>query len=137
MSSLAFAYVKVPVANLLQIVNPFENPPWYCQPFTKEKVWQAIDEERFQERPVPNWYSQEDHIERIAYLVSEGWDQEEDVPEFIVSESDWPLGDGNHRLCAAAVRGDELIKIVIEGDLKMAESWLHIEIPEALRMCED
>lgn len=137
MSSLAFAYVRVPVKNLLNVVNPFEKPPWYCRPFTIEEVWKAVDEERFQEGPTPNWYSIDDHIERIAYFVSEGWDEDDYTPEFVVSEEDWPLGDGNHRFAAAVVRGDELIKILIDGDLTIAEERLGIKIPDSLRFCED
>lgn len=137
MSSLAFAYVEVPVKNLLKVINPFEKPPWYCRSFTKDEVWQAIEEGRFQAKPVPNWWSVEDQIERIAFLVVEGWDEENDLPEIFMDEQDWPLGDGNHRLCAAAVRGDETLKVIINGDLDAAEKLFEFKIPEHLRMCED
>lgn len=49
MSYLAF--VEVPVKSLLAIVNPFEKPPWYCDPFTEADVEKAIEEERFQDEP--------------------------------------------------------------------------------------
>lgn len=144
MSSLAFAYVEVPVKNLLKLVNPFENPPWYCRSFTTEEVNQAIEEGRFQEEPVHNWYSIEDQIERIAYLVVEGWDLDKDVPHIDVgvpeiggAVPEWLLEDGNHRFCAAVVRGDNNFRVVISGSLDYAEELLGIKIPSPDRCCED
>lgn len=138
MSSLAFSYAEVPVANLLKVVNPFEKPPWYCKPFSVDDVLKAVEEGRFQATPVPNWYPREDQVERIAYLVEYGWSQDDaDLPMIDMGEDDWPLGDGNHRLCAAVVRGDTMIKVLIEGDLDLAEALFDFKIPSHQRFCED
>lgn len=135
MSNSGVAFVKVPIANLLRIANPFTDPPWDCRSFTPDEVWDAIEKEAFQVKPVPNWYPVIDQIERIAFLVVTGWDEKE-LPLFDVGlpgrtfNKLWPIEDGNHRVCAAAVRGDEFITMILSGDIETLEELLDIKIPD-------
>ena len=72
------------------------------------------------------------HIKRIAWFVVHG--VESPISIYIcpfLKESNgsypWIVSDGNHRLAASIVRGDEIIKSNIRGDIDNAEKLLHLD----------
>lgn len=126
MSSTAVALYRVPLASLLRYVNPFVTPPWECGPFTIDDVKRAIVKEDLQPLPTPSWHARDEHIARVAYLAVEGWDNR--FSPVLDVDAFWPIDDGNHRVCAAVVRGDEYIEMIIVGSLKNTEELLGISL---------
>jgi hypothetical protein len=114
-----------PVGPLVEYVDPFGTPPWGCAPFTVDDVRDAIEAGRLAPTPVPREAPVGDHVARIAWLAVHGWDAccdpptvDTGVPGF--TDPTWPLLDGNHRLAAAAVRGDLTILVALQGDEERA-----------------
>lgn len=122
----------VSVACLRKLCDPFENPPWDgVAGLTLDGVRQAMQEgfvlaQAYSgERRRTEW-STEDHIARIAYLAQEGWDKPIDVDVGVPSlgcHVEWPVIDGNHRLAAAIVRGDEYILAKVSG---CSDTMIHL-----------
>lgn len=116
----------IPVRKLAELCDPFSNP-WTGRPFKPRDVNAAIAEGRLNPKP---WSKEEGkkwprkrHIERIAYLAVHGWDASVDIDVGVPSLGcivRWPVQDGNHRLAAAIVRGDESIQAEVGGDIRYA-----------------
>jgi hypothetical protein len=117
----------VPVAEMLAHWDPFR--AWTLEPVLLDEVAEALREDRLDERPydtvsllqLPSALRRY-HAERIAWLVvhpddtpveidvgapSLGWHPRSEPFDFL---------DGNHRLCAAAYRGDEAILVSYGGE---------------------
>ena len=70
-------------------------------------------------------------VARIAHLAVHGWPRsaEDEQPVTIdVGIGDyfphWPIVDGNHRIAAAAIRGDTHIEVRVAGDYDRAVNLL-------------
>lgn len=127
--------VRIPLDVLCRYVNPVANPPWTMHSGDTffsgdifslrpeevsarmfDRVNQCIDQEIHDGRhfsSIPLAVDYEYHCQRIAYLVTHKSDEPifldlHDNPELILS-------DGNHRLYAAIVRGDDFIDIEFTG----------------------
>ena len=113
--------VRIPVRAVEDYIDPFDCPPWGCDPFTREDVAIAVTEGRLRADPVDPCCPWSVHVERIAWFVVHGWDPEVDSIEFDVGVPGgwghdwWPVLDGNHRVCAAMVRGDEWLDCYLAG----------------------
>lgn len=114
----------IPVDRLLELCNPFVNPPWEeVASLSVEGIRAAardgfIEPRSYSDGDRSRTWTVEDHIARIAYLVIHGWDDPIDVDVGVPSLGcwlDWPVTDGNHRLAAAAVRGDTYIVANMSG----------------------
>ena len=70
------------------------------------------------------------HLGRIRYLMEFGWDDaiEIDVgaPVLNYGGPAWKVTDGNHRLVAAALRGDEHILVSVAGQVDYAAELLGV-----------
>lgn len=117
----------VPVEDLLSYWNSFA--AWFEDPVTHDEIREAIAQGRFDDRPYDTMPMVPDdpgfrtyHVERIAWLVvnrddspvcidvgapSLGWHPTHGEFDFI---------DGNHRVCAAAFRGDATILVSYGGE---------------------
>ncbi|MEP2272304.1 MAG: hypothetical protein ABJI23_13485 [Marinobacter sp.] len=64
------------------------------------------------------------HAGRIAWLVENGWHDaieiDVGVPGAPGQRDHWPVTDGNHRLAAAIIRGDDAIEASISGSIDHA-----------------
>lgn len=120
--------IKIDVANIAAICNPFETNIWPCNPVTVEMVEECIVSKKFNKevytrvRDVYRDWTAEEHAERIAFYVVNGWENETihiDVgcPSFGFCP-DWIVLDGNHRLAAAIFREDKQIRCDISGECK-------------------
>ncbi|KWT98462.1 hypothetical protein APY03_0597 [Variovorax sp. WDL1] len=75
-----------------------------------------------------------EHIERIAFLVHYGWSEAVAVDVGVPSLGcvvNWPLTDGNHRLGAALVRGDDVIAASVAGDIDYAFRLFGVDVRES------
>jgi len=97
--------------------NPLENPPWTnCSPISISEILlvhadQLISPEKAQRN---QWATRDEHIRRIAYLVKNKDSRAITIITYNRGLPSpawwWPIKDGNHRLAAAIVRGDDYIK---------------------------
>ncbi len=118
----------VPVAEIVGHWNPFE--AWCDDPISRDEVEAALSAGRLDPRPfdaIPRSVLREEdergyHAARIAWLMTHpdrtpigidvgapdlGWHPRGGAFDFI---------DGNHRLCAAILRGDDTILVGYGGD---------------------
>lgn len=142
-ASKDLGYRLVSVSRLSEVCNPFVNPPWEdVASLTVEGVRQAMVDGLRQ----PQSYSARtrscepwtvvDHIARIAHLAVVGWAEPIEVDVGIPSMGcwvNWPVTDGNHRLAAAIVRGDQSILASVGGSCAyMRELFGRLSLPKAL-----
>jgi len=109
------------------LVPPTIDIPWQCEPFTEQDVREAILEKQFNKSHVYPEYEATYHIQRIAYLYVHGWDDAIVIDVGCPSLgyiNDNPIIDGNHRLYAALLRGDDTILCSIEGEIDYAAEIL-------------
>ena len=126
--------VLLPTRRILAVCNPLRHSPWDTDRVTKVMVREALKHEWFRSRPVGVGAPALSHASRIAYLVTCGWtdaiDVDVDVPS-MGCNVDWPVIDGNHRLAAAAYRGDALIRASVSGSLDYALELFGVECEES------
>lgn len=121
----------IDVSVLVSIWNPFS--AWYelkGKAITEEEVQSCIangDEENvFTELFLPTDSpteiqvkdARENHIKKIAYFVVHGFSDPIDVE--CLDYDDFRVNDGNHRLCAAIIRGEKAINGWVGGFLDCA-----------------
>ncbi len=84
--------------------------------------------------PVPGHCGALEHVGRIRYLARHGWSDpielDVGVPCLGYDGPQWPVTDGNHRLWAAALRGDVSITVDVAGQADHAAMLLGV--PEAV-----
>lgn len=116
----------VPLRRILNLADPVVSPPWECGILlSKEDVLDAIAKQDWLALPVDDSEQGNPfaHARRIAYLVEHGWNDPIEVDVGIPClwcHPVWPVLDGNHRVYAAAVRGDAEIVVTVAGDLGYA-----------------
>jgi hypothetical protein len=140
--------VQLPVAILRQYCNPFLGDPWGCGRIDPETVRLAVVARQFRDTPavradeagIPIFRplrSYEAHLRRIAYFVVHGWNDAIEVDIGIPSlrcHVDWIVQDGNHRLAAAIIRGDEFILASVGGCLDTALQMFGVDCAETAFM---
>ena len=125
--------VLVPTAKVLALCDPFRHSPWEVERVTKSMVREALRRRCFSPAPVAHDATSQSHASRIAFLAAYGWDDSIDIDIGIPSMSchvGWPVLDGNHRLGAASIRGDEQILATIGGDLDYAFEIFGVDCEE-------
>ena len=121
--------IPVNVKRLTSLWSPFERLVWdeLETPITIEEVRHAIKEGNLQS-PEQSFYKEEikctrkTHVERIAWLVENDWAQPIQLDVGSPSMGYTPMSkvnvlDGNHRLAAAIVRGDDYIYAWVDGSV--------------------
>lgn len=116
----------VPLRNVLRFADPRYGDPWGVGDITNEDVLAEVE--------CPDVVTDCTHdesagydgcrvceIRRVAHFVTYGIDWSDEHPisidvGFEAYVPPWPVADGNHRLLAAAVRGDELVAVEVAGD---------------------
>lgn len=111
----------VRLESLIRVNNPLAEPPWAerNRAITVTEVLKAVREKRFESR-----WGTRNHLRRIAYLVEHPDEKPIEIDVGVPCLNyyvDWIIIDGNHRVAAALVRGDEFISASIGGQLNYAE----------------
>lgn len=92
---------------------------------TLEDILEALDKNNLESRPFSKVGSGEtyNHAARIAFLVKHPDDEpiEIDVGVPSLGYYIFRVLDGNHRLAAATIRGDRIIKVDIQGEVSYAK----------------
>lgn len=125
--------VLLPVSRVLALCHPLEDSPWDTEPVTKEMVAEALSLGLEVSHPIPSDAHARAQAARIAFLVRHGWDDAIEIDVGIPSmqfQVDWPVIDGNHRLAAAAYRGDADILASVGGCLDKAFELFGVECQE-------
>lgn len=118
------AKVRIPTSSLLGKVDPLSGRLWGCSRIDRAEVMAAAARTAREERP---WDTVKDelqgpagrtfHIERIATFVQDGLpnDAHSIVLDLQDQPNDLPIGvqNGNHRLAAALIRGDEHVDALV------------------------
>ncbi len=118
--------VKLPLAKVVALRNPYSQCPWTCSPIRPWEVRKAIAEKRLRAELTDVFqcrhYSRREHIERIAYFVVRGWRKPIAIDVGIPGATDYSpnLTDGYHRLSAAIFRKDSHIRAIVDGSLEYA-----------------
>ena len=132
----------VRVENVLALANPIENWPWCARPAglcgRNETLRDVVELAEPQAMPVEQWATSsfgeeaeaQAHLGRIRHLMSDGWSDaieiDVGIPALNYAGPAWPVTDGNHRLAAAALRGDALILVQVTGQLDHAARMLGV-----------
>lgn len=132
----------IPVSAIEAFRSPFENDVWRCGLVSKAMVDQAIAEGSLLDHAAwnaigelthPNLPSQAQHAARIAYLAQQGWTDAISIDVGVPALGhfvSWPYEDGNHRICAAIIRGDTHIEADVSGDIDHAEEIFGVNVIE-------
>ncbi|WP_315836142.1 hypothetical protein [Bradyrhizobium prioriisuperbiae] len=129
--------MAVPVGKLRAISDPLLTPPWFDRagvriaPIRAVEVKLAIDRgDILPSHWGGKWsFAREDHIARIAALAVDKDPTPIDVDVGFPDHgyfAPWAISDGNHRFCAAIVRGDQFIEANVRGDTGQVEKLLGI-----------
>lgn len=129
------AAVRVPVAALEALCNPFRTTPW-TRRVTRKMVEACLEAGTLHAEPLdgnPDVPARL-HASRIAYLVMHGWKDAVQIDVGVPSlgcHVRWPVQDGNHRVAAAIYRGDEEILADVDGSVAYAMELLGVGIEMA------
>lgn len=121
---------RVPIESLKAVINPLDGDMWKVDAIDPQEVRDAADQGQVCER---SWAEMKDqlppelhrvfHIARIAWLL--GTELDGDDPHKLmlaVSKDRTWFYDGNHRVAAAIVRGDDaiILHIADSGELDLS-----------------
>ena len=132
---------RVSVKKLLELYpesDPFKYPIWGDWVLNEEEVYRCVEKGMFektpQQRPKTNYEAwlgdfldHAFHAKRVAWLVVDGWNDPIHIDVGVPSlgyEPDYVVDDGNHRLAAAILRGDETILAECSGDVKLIDELI-------------
>ena len=139
----------IPVENIARVCNPLVANPWQgsrkdltdlvsqCLKNNDllDEPWEANAPSKLDRLSFDEYSMKMDlhNARRIAYLIVYGWNDwinfDVGVPS-LGCYVDWIVIDGNHRLAAAIYKGDEAIRVSIDGCLEHASHLFQIEIEE-------
>lgn len=121
---------------ILSLCDPRSSWPWACEAPAPQALQELLGSAPEMATPVGAGGLAADHIGRIRFLARVGWRDaiEVDVgcPCLGYAGPSWPVTDGNHRLWAAALRGDETIDVDITGQVDWAAQLLGVAESEVL-----
>lgn len=128
--------VKLSVERLKELCDPYEMA-WGCGRIYETEVQQAIWGRRFRYEPFSLLSESEKsdklyHVKRIAYFVEHGWNDPISIDVGVpgLSEPEWLIEDGNHRLAAAIYLRDKEILAEVSGSLEHAKMLFGVDCEE-------
>jgi hypothetical protein len=121
---------KVPIKSLKAVINPLDGEMWKVEAIDPQEVRDAADQRQFGKLPwaqvkneLPAECHRLFHITRIAWLLGEEMDGDDPHKLMLAVSKDrvW-FYDGNHRVAAAIVRGDDniILHIAESGEVDLA-----------------
>lgn len=121
---------EVPIESLKAILNPLDGEMWKVEAIDPQEVRDAADQGEFAELSwgqvkdeLPLEFHRLFHITRVAWLLGVKLDGDDPHKLILTVSKDrvW-LYDGNHRVAAAIVRGDDniILHIADSGEVDLA-----------------
>lgn len=135
----ALGIIRVPVQLLRYHADPIATNPWSGMPLTVDEIRSYMEdpfEHPEQGECMPSKMLQylgcnTCEIIRIAHFVRTGWPATGDDAQPITVDvgigdyfPKWMITDGNHRVAAAIVRGDEWVDVSVSGSWERAVAML-------------
>lgn len=121
---------SVQLHHVLRLCDPRATWPWTCPAPSERTLRQLLTSVAEVGEPVPGDGLAEAHVGRMLNLARHGWEDpielDVGVPSLGYAGPRWPLTDGNHRLWAAALRGDEVIEVDVAGQVDHAATLLGV-----------
>lgn len=118
---------QVELARVLALCDP-RAWPWSCPAPTPSRLAELLCSAEEVPTPVACEATAEQHVGRIIFLAKQGWSDPVEldvgVPCLGYGGPSWPVTDGNHRLWAAVLRRDEMIDVLVAGQLDHAARLL-------------
>lgn len=116
----------VPLAHLLALCDPRGADVWNVGPISAADVTGSLGSVGC---ATPADSCRACHVERVARFFRDGVPRGDEHPVSVDLGlgdymPEWPVVDGNHRVLAAALRGDVTIEVAPSGDLDRAEAFL-------------
>jgi len=129
----SFEALLIPLAALLEHCDPTLDNPWSCGRIEAKDVLNEVGYSSMRAAPPEFdgdlYDSYEYNIERIAYFLQSDWSSAAADREPVTVDigllgytPPYLIVDGNHRVAAAKIRGDETIAVEIIGDWAKAEA---------------
>lgn len=98
--------------------------PFAALNITRKQVDRAIAKEQYEPEYEDEIRTTKYHTRRIAYFVKHGWDDPISVDVGCGHYGGhFEIVDGNHRLCAAVIRGDACIKADTAGMVSIIKEY--------------
>jgi len=118
--------IILPIQAILQYANPLLTPPWpdllvdvdagMIEAAYHDQLFERVDGTRFAAPLSDSDYPDgRNHAGRAAWLAVNGWGDPISIEASDIERGHWPIADGNHRLAAAILLGDEEIEAEIGG----------------------
>lgn len=125
---------KIPLQRLLGMCDPRQSWPWLCIAPDESTLKHLLANAKHIVEPIAGEGSAELHLGRVRYLAEHGWNDpievDVGVPCLGYAGPSWPVLDGNHRVWAAAIRGDEFIAADITGQVDHAARLFGVSVFE-------
>lgn len=126
--------MRVLVMDVLRLADVVKSVPWALSLSSDEflrLVHHKLELNDLESRPFSEVARKGDialncedyHAARVAYFVEKGWTEPIHIDVGVPGLTDlvWPIADGNHRLFAAYIRGDEAIQAELQGSVPLLE----------------
>ncbi len=121
---------SVPLQRVLRLCDPRSSWPWNCQAPDAREQDRLLRCAEMLGTPVAGDGTAVEHIGRVLYLAQHGWndaiEMDIGIPCLGYAGPSWPVLDGNHRLWAAALRGDHFIFVDVAGQVDHAARLLGV-----------
>lgn len=124
--------IRTRVQWVARLGHPLHTPPWGIEAISIDEVrgyvpaGECAHAEPPQDQPHDPWLRtpcRSCDVATIARYTTHGWPPAQHDPHPVFVDvglgsfiPQWPTLDGNHRVAAALVRGDEFIDVVVGGD---------------------
>lgn len=117
---------QVTIARILAICDPVRDPPWHnCASLTPKIVRACLARRHLVSTHVgPDSDCLMTHAGRIAWLVENPDTRPIHIDVGVLLAPSWIIEDGNHRLYAAWMRGDDTISAEISGSYEKSLEML-------------
>ena len=120
----------VRLERVLCLCDPRANWPWDCDAPDESTIQKLLESQLEVCNPVGPHGTAAEHLGRVLYLARHGWEDAVEIdvgiPCLGYSGPDWPVIDGNHRVWAATLRGDEFIDVTVAGQVDHAAELLGV-----------
>ena len=120
----------VHLQRVLDLCDPRAAWPWACCRPDAQLERELFSSAPEVDLPIESVATAAEHIGRIRYLARVGWfdpiELDLGVPCLGYPGPSWAIVDGNHRVWAAAIRGDQFIGVDVAGQVDHAAALLGV-----------
>lgn len=127
---------KIQLQRVLRLCDPRSRWPWRSKAPSARLTEALLADASEIAKPIPSDAGARAHLGRVRHLARVGWadpiELDVGVPALGYAGPAWPVTDGNHRLWAACLRGDEFIEVNVSGQIDHAALLLGVSEHEVV-----